>query len=159
MNGEITPVAVDSVIADLGRPEDLASLYVTDDLQVRALASGSPLLVLRSLFRWASLSFAGFWVLTSSLVGYFLSGALVCCALLKPIHPLTAGLWMIPDGTDYEISLRLGFGSVPAGSRELLSWWIVPIGLTVGIGLFLLTAQCGLWCIRWLRRASPIATH
>ena len=158
-SGETTPAAVDSVIADLGKPEDLARLYLIDDLQVRALASRSPLLVLGSLFRWASLSFAGFWALTSSLVGYFLSGALVCCALLKPIHPRTAGLWMIPDGADYEISLRLGFGSVPAGSRDLLGWWIVPIGLTVGIGLFLLTSQCGLWCIRRLRRASPIGTN
>jgi len=111
------------------------------------------------LFRWASLSFAGCFVLMSSLLGYFVAAALVYSALLKPIHPRTAGLWMIPDGADYEISLRLGFGAVPAGSRDLLGWWIVPIGLTVGIGLFLLTSQCGLWCIRWLRRASPIATH
>ena len=50
-------------------PRDLASLYLTDDLQVRALASRSPLLILRSLFRWASLSFAGFFVLVSSLLG------------------------------------------------------------------------------------------
>jgi len=154
--GDLAPAAVDSAIADLGRPEDLASLYLTDDLQVRALASRSPLLVLRSLFRWASLSFAGFWVLTSSLVGYFLSGALVCCALLRPIHPRTAGLWMIPNGTDYEISLRLGFGSVPAGGKDVLGWWIVPIGLVLGIGFFFLTALFGLWSIRRLRRTSPI---
>lgn len=157
--GDLTPAAVDSVIADLGRPEDLASLYLTDDLQVRALASRSPLLILRSLFRWASLSFAGFFVLIGSLVGYFVAVSLVACGLLRPIHPLSAGLWMIPDGADYEISLRLGSGSVPPGSRDLLGWWIVPIGLMVGIGLFLLTSWFGLWSIRRLRRASPIDAH
>jgi hypothetical protein len=157
--GALAPAAVDSAIADLGRPEDLASLYLTDDLQVRALASRSPLLILRSLFRWASLSFAGFWVLMSSLLGYVVAAALVACGLLRPIHPLTAGLWMIPDGADYEISLRLGFGAVPPGSRDLLGWWIVPIGLMVGIGLFLLTTLFGLWSIRRLRRASPMGTH
>src|SRR5208337_5546784 len=75
--GDLAPAAVDSAIADLGRPEDLASLYLTDDLQVRALASRSPLLILRSLFRWASLSFAGFFVLIGSLVGYFVAASLV----------------------------------------------------------------------------------
>ena len=114
--GEMTPAAVDSVLERLGRPEDLASEYLTDDLQVRALAGGSPMLILRSLFRWASVSFAGFIVLIGSLLGYFLAASLVACALLKPIHPLTAGLWLIQGGADSEISLRLGFGSVPAWS-------------------------------------------
>ncbi|MGA2422451.1 MAG: hypothetical protein ABSG07_00505 [Terriglobales bacterium] len=159
VSGDMTPAAVDSALAALGRPEDLASLYLTDDLQLRALASRSPLLILRSLFRWASLSFAGFFVLISSLLGYFLSGALIACALLRPIHPLTAGLWLIPNAEDYEISLRLGFGSVPPGGRDLLGWWIVPIGLAVGFGLFFLTARFGLWSIRRLRRARRIGAH
>jgi hypothetical protein len=159
-SGDMTPATVDSVLADLGRPEDLATLYLTDDLQVRALASRSPLLILQSLFRWASLSVAGFFVLMGSLLGYFMAAALVGCALLKPIHPLTAGLWLIPDKADpNSVSLRLGFASVPPGSRDLLGWWIVPIGLVVGFGLFLLTARFGLWSIRRLRRASPIGAH
>lgn len=158
-SGDITPAGVDSVLADLGSAEDLASLYLADDLQVRALAIRSPLLILRSLFRWASLSFAGFVVLIGSLLGYFVAASLAACALLKPIHPLTAGLWMIPNEADYSISLRLGFGSVPPGSRELLGWWIVPIGLVAGIGLFFLAAHFGLWSIRRLRRANPMGAH
>ena len=157
--GDMTPAGVDSVLAALGRPEDLAGLYLTDDLQVRALASRSPLLILRSLFRWASISFSGFFVLLGSLLGYFVAASLVICALLKPIHALTAGLWMIPNGADSEISLRMGFGSAPPGGRELLGWWIVPIGLQLGLGLFLLTARFGLWSIRRLRRVSPIHAH
>jgi hypothetical protein len=156
MSGDMTPSGVDSILAALGRPEDLASLYLTTDLQVRALASRSPLLILRSLFRWASISLAGFSVLITSLLGYFLSVALVTAALLKPIHPSTAGLWMIPNGSDYEISLRMGFGAAPVGGKELLGWWLVPIGLLVGLGLFFLTARFGLWSIRRLRRAGPI---
>lgn len=155
-SGDLTPACVDEVLGDLGRPEDLASLYLTDNLQVRALASRSPLLILRSLFRWASLSFAGFFVLIGSLLGYFVSAALVACALLKPIHPRTAGLWLIPDGADYEISLRLGFGLAPPGGRDLLGWWIVPIGVPVGLGLFFLTAQFGIWSIRRIRKAKPV---
>jgi uncharacterized membrane protein len=158
-SGEMTPAAVDYALADLGKPEDLANLYLTDDLQVRAMASHSPLLIFRSLFRCASISVAGFFVLFGSVLGYFVAASLVACALLKPIHPLTAGLWLISGGAGPEISLRLGFGSVPSGARELLGWWIVPTGLAAGIGLFFLNAQFGLWSIRRLRRANPLRTH
>lgn len=159
-SGDMAPDSVDGVLTALGSPQDLASMYLADDLQVRALASRSPVLVLRSLFRWASLSFAGFLVLLGSLVGYFLSASLICCALLKPIHPHTAGLWQIPDAGDpYSYSIRLGFGSVPGGSKDVLGWWIVPIGLAIGFALFFLTARLGLWSIRRLRRASPLTAY
>jgi len=159
-SGDMAPDSVGAVLTALGTPQDLASMYLADDLQVRALASHSPLLVLWSLFRWASLSFAGFLVLLGSIVGYFLSASLICCALLKPIHPHTAGLWQIPDATDpYSYSIRLGFDSVPAGSKDVLGWWIVPIGLAIGFALFFLTARFGLWSIRRLRRASPLAAY
>ena len=159
-SGDVAPTAVDSVLAGLGSPQNLASMYLADDLQVRALASRSPVLVLRSLLRWASLSFAGFFVLLGSLVGYFLSVSFVACALLKPIHPHTGGLWRIPDPTEpYSYSVRLGFDSVPPGSTDVLGWSIVPIGLAVGFGLFLLTTRFGLWSIRRFRRAHPMAAY
>jgi len=157
---DITLTGVDSALAALGSPQDLASMYLADDLQVRALVSRSPFLILRSLARWASLSFAGFFVLLGSVVGYFMAASIVGCALLKPIHPHTAGLWRIPDASEpYSYSLRLGFDSVPPGSTDVLGWWIVPIGLAAGCGLFFLTAQFGLWSTRRLRRASPMATY
>jgi len=159
-NEDMTLADVDSVLAGLGSPQDLASMYLADDLQTRALVSRSPVLVLRSLFRWASLSFASFFVLLGSVVGYFMAASFVGCALLKPIHPHTAGLWTIPDATEpYSYSLRLGFDSVPPGSTDVLGWWIVPIGLAVGFGLFFLTARFGLWSIRRFRRASPMAVY
>jgi hypothetical protein len=32
--------------------------------------------------------------------------------------------------------------------HELLGWWLLPIGLLLGPGLFFLTARFGLWSIR-----------
>ncbi|HVO82355.1 MAG TPA: hypothetical protein VMT28_16615 [Terriglobales bacterium] len=148
MAGEITNARVTATLSSLGSPQELARQYTTDDLLNRAQRARSPLLILRSLFRWASLSFGGFWVLLFSLVGYFLAGAFSLCALLKPLHPQTAGLWHLPDGDTY--SLRLGFGPVPAGGREMLGWWIVPLGLIGGSGLALLTFHFGVWSIRQL---------
>ena len=148
VEGEITPGAVASALAALGSPEELASQYVTDDLLTRARVTRSPWLILRSLFRWASLSFAGFCILMFSVIGYFLAGAFVLCAVLKPIYPHTAGLWLLPDPADISLSLRLGSGTPPVDARELLGWWIIPLGLVAGVGLVLLTFHFGLWSIR-----------
>jgi hypothetical protein len=154
---DITPGAVASALAALGSPEELASQYVTDDLLARAQVTRSPWLILHSLFRWASLSFAGFWVLMFSLIGYGLAGAFVLCAVLKPIHPRTAGLWALPDPADaFSVSLRLGFGPPPVDGRELLGWWIIPLGLVVGTGLVFLTFHFGLWSIRKFWRPRPV---
>jgi hypothetical protein len=138
----------------LGSPEQLAAEYLTDNLLARAEVSRSPAHVLGVLFRLASLSIAGFLVFVSSIAGYFLGLVFVLCALLKPIHPQTAGLWIYPaGGDDTTISLRLGFGSAPPDGRDVLGWWIVPIGLVVGCGLVMLTTRFALWCVRRYRRS------
>jgi hypothetical protein len=155
--GVVTAAAVDSAIARLGTPEELASQYTTDDLLARAEVSRSPLRILEGLFRWASLSVAGFFVLMGSLLGYFLGATLVLSALLKTIHPRTAGLWLLPSGPDdYELSLRMGFGTVPMGGKELLGWWIVPAGLFFGCGLLVLTTRVALWCVRQYRKSRAL---
>lgn len=128
---------------------------MTDELLSRAAVSRSPIRILESLFRWASLSVAGFFVLLSSIVGYFLGGAFIFCGVLKIIHPQTTGLWAFRNSTgDLEISLRLGFGSPPVGGRDVLGWWIVPVGLVVGCGLVMLTTRFAVWCARQCLRMS-----
>jgi hypothetical protein len=114
----------------------------------------SPVRILEILFRWASLSVAGFFVFLGSIVGYFLGAAFILCALLKPVHPQAAGLWILAAGArDSTISLRLGFGNAPPGGSELLGWWIVPIGLVMGCGLVTLTTRFGVWCVRQYRKS------
>ena len=152
--------AVDKVgqtLEALGSPEQLAGEYLTDNLLARAEVSRSPARILGVLFRWASLSIAGFFVFLSSIVGYFLGIAFVACALLKPIHPQTAGLWIYPAaGGDSTVSLRLGFGSGPPDGTEVLGWWIVPIGLVVGCGLVMLTTRFALGCVRRYRHSRML---
>jgi Protein of unknown function (DUF1700) len=156
-NGEVTAAAVDAALSALGSAEELANEYMTDNLMARAESSRSPVRILNSLFRWASLSAAGFFVLLLTIVGYFLGGVFVLVAALKPFHPQTAGLWVLPDGAnDIAYSLRLGFSSIPVGGRELLSWWIVPLGLVAGCGLVTLTTVFALWCARQYRRAHVL---
>jgi len=156
-NGEVTGATVEAALVALGSPEELASQYVTDELLSRAEVSRSPAHILESLFRWASLSIGGFFVLLSSIVGYFLAGAFMACGVLKVIHPATAGLWAFRNRSgDLEVSLRLGFGNVPAGGHDVLGWSIVPIGLVVGCGLVMLTTRFALWCTRQYRRSRVL---
>lgn len=153
-SGEVTPAAVDAALAALGSPEELASQYLTDDVLARAEVSRSPLRILKSLFHWASLSVAGFFVLVGSLLGYFFGAVFMLVAAFKPFHPYTAGLWLLSDGAgDHEFSFRLGFGSAPVGGRDLLGWWIIPIGWMVGCGLVLFTTHVAVWFVRQYRKS------
>jgi len=155
--GEITPAAVDAALAALGSAEELASQYMTDTLLARAEVSRSPVQILRSLFRWASLSVVGFLVLLGSVLGYFFGAVFILVAVAKLFHPQTAGLWLLPSAAgDSEISFRLGFGTVPAGSRDLLGWWIVPIGWLAGGALVMLTTYVAVWFVRQYRRSLAL---
>ena len=155
--GEVTAAGVDAALAMLGTPEELATQYTTDALLMRAEISRSPIRILASLFRWASLSLAGFLVLIASIVGYFLGGAFMWCGVLRLIHPQTAGLWLLHHGGDtWEISVRLGFATVPPDARDVLGWWVVPLGLVVGCALIMLTTYSSLWCVRRYRQSLSL---
>src|SRR6202140_1800707 len=143
-DGEITAAGVDAALAVLGSPEELASQYMTDDLLARAEISRSPVRILKSLFRWASLSVAGCFVLLGSVLGYFFGAVFLLVAIAKLFHPRTAGLWTYPDNAgDLALSFRLGFGGIPTGGKDVLGWWIVPIGWLAGCRLPMLTTDIG----------------
>lgn len=156
VGGSVTSAGVEAALAALGTPEALASQYMTDDLLARAQTSGSLLLILRSLFRWASLSVGGFFILIGSLISYSLGFVLAWAAFLKPLHPETAGLWMIPQpGGDYELSLHMGFAAAPPGAREILGWWIILVGI-LGVGLFFATLRFDLWSLGKFRQGLSL---
>lgn len=155
-DGEVTPAALENVLAALGTPEELAAQYLADDLLKRASRGWSPVLLLRGLVRWASLSAAGVIVFIGCVVGYFLGGSFMLCAILKPLHPQTVGLWRLADASD-SYSLHLGFTGAPAGATEVLGWWIVPLGLLMGGGLCFATVQIALWCAQRYRRSHLLS--
>jgi Protein of unknown function (DUF1700) len=151
--GELTTPFVEATLSALGSPHELAAQYLADNLLARAARSRSPIVLLHALIRWASLSIAGLFVLLGCIVGYVVGASLVVCAILKPLHPRTGGLWKLSDES---YSLRLGFGNVPAFGRELLGWWIVLVGLLAGGGLCLVTSHFALWCVRKYRRSHNL---
>jgi hypothetical protein len=157
VGGVATTSTVATTLDALGSPEALANQYLAVALLSRAEINRSPVRVMQGLFRWASLSIAGLLVMAASIVGYVLGGALMLSALLKLIHPRAAGLWAYPTSTgDLELSLRMGFGGPPIGARDVLGWWILPVGLLTGCGLVALTTRFALWCARRYRQSRVL---
>ena len=130
---------VAATLARLGSPSYLAALYAID-------RGSSPLVVLRGLARWATISVMGLPALAVVVIGYFLAVSLLLAALIKPVAPHRTGVWQLADG---EVSLRLGlFAPPPPHAVELLGWWIVPLGFAAGALVFAITPRFGRWAIR-----------
>ena len=151
-SGSMTSAGVDTALAALGDPAHLANEYITQSLLLQAETVRSPVRILNALFRWASLSLVGLVVLLASTIGYFFGAVFIICALMKPIHPHTAGLWVL-SSSDLDISLHLGFENAPVVGREVLGWWIVPLGLLAGSVLVIVTTRFALSCMRRYRRS------
>ncbi|HKF55365.1 MAG TPA: hypothetical protein VKJ45_07975 [Blastocatellia bacterium] len=136
---DMTVTAIDETIEDLGSPEELAAQYISAGLGSPTRGAGTPRRVVQRLVRRAGLIAVASSVLLGSLLGYSFGLALVLCAALKPFHPQTAGLWLLPDPAgDTVVSIQLGLGRQPAAGHELLGWWIVPAGLLLGCGVVML---------------------
>ena len=130
---------VAATLARLGSPSYLAALYAID-------RGTSPLVLLRGLARWATVSVMGFPILVVVSVGYLVAVSFLLAALIKPVAPHRTGLWQLAGG---EVSLRLGlFEPPPPNAVELLGWWIIPLGLAAGALVLVITP----WFARWATR-------
>ncbi len=148
-----TDAAIESSLQSLGSPEHIASLYVSENLTSRAESSRAPWTILRSVFHWSTLSVVGFAVFMVCLIGYSFGVCFLLAALMKPIHPQGVGLWYEGPDTGH-FSLHVGgFYPHTGNERELLGWWLVPIGCSLGGGTTLLTTNFALWSLRRLRKS------
>jgi hypothetical protein len=110
----------------------------------------SPLSVLRATGRLARLSLQGCVVFLVSLSGYALAAGFLATAIVKPFAPSRAGLWILPAD---DLSVSLGVMDHSPMARELLGWWIIPVGLIAGVGLAWLTWRFGVFSVRGMARS------
>ncbi|HEV2387237.1 MAG TPA: hypothetical protein VGS20_08280 [Candidatus Acidoferrales bacterium] len=146
--GAITRESVQVALEALGDPVELARMYLNENLVARAVASRSPWLILRAIFRWACLSAGGFLVFLLALTGYGTGIAFLFCAALKPFFPGHVGLWWRRNPILFDLGAHW---PIPAGARELLGWWMIPVSVVAGLALFLLTHRFTLASIRRFR--------
>jgi hypothetical protein len=138
------------ILSELGSPEDIGALYRTEALVARARATFSPVLILASAARLATKSLIGFLSLMIGLFGYVTAAGFLWCAGAKPFLPDRIGLWK----SQYRFSM--GIISPTEHAQELLGWWIIPVGLILGITLIVVTTALLRWMLRYAlpRRAA-----
>jgi hypothetical protein len=153
--GDLSVISVERAITELGPPREVARMNVTERVVADLEMNRSPLRVLSAAVRLAGLSLYGFVALILSVSGYSIAAAFLVTAAIKPFMPTHAGLWRLPDAKD-DFSFSIGATDNPQG-QELLGWWIIPIGIVVGIGLGWLTWRFGLFSLRRMRRSAQRA--
>ena len=148
-SGELTEERLVAILKALGSPEQIAPLYQADALVARARSSLSPRVVMRGIHRWSTLSIWGFVLFVLGIVGYATGAALTLSGVLKIFAPSQIGAWVGP----HEI-LNIGVTSDPA-ARDVLGWWLVPVGLIGGPALIIATTRALRWTLRFARIRRP----
>ncbi len=147
--GELTDERLVAILQALGRPEDIAPLYQAEALMARARASFSPTLLLRGALRWAMLSVRGFVIFVIALVGYGVGLGFLIGAFGKVIAPGQFGAWLGP-GT-FSIGTTTG-----SSARDVLGWWLVPVGLVVGALGLVATTLVLRWSLQFAKLRRPL---
>jgi hypothetical protein len=137
----------EAALQSLGDPLDLAKTYRSENQLTRAECSNSPLVILQGL-RHASTSRWGRVLATALyLFGYANVVTLWAAAIYKLSSPSRAGIWYTP-GNVWSLVLVTS-GNPPAGSRELMGWWLVPAAVVAGWIVRYLVDRIAQ---RWIRR-------
>lgn len=149
-NSTITDATVREALDRLGAPDTLAEMYLAENLMDRAERTRSPWVVMGTLFRLAIKSGWALMVFLASLIGYGIAATFFLCAVAKPFYPDHVGLWW--NFKDHTL-VALGFIWPEQFDREVLGWWIIPLGL-LGFTLAALTTTLfARWNIRLMRRS------
>lgn len=137
---------ISAAIAKLGQPEDFVPLWVEERL-LDGAQPGSTTRNLYFLLRRNALK--GVQQFAFSILvgfGYMLSFYFFIMAVMKFFFPVNVGLYLSPTGIPF-------LGYVDADEfREVLGYWLIPIGLVAAISLqLLLNGLVKRWVSRFRR--------
>ncbi len=148
-SGDLTEERLVAILKALGTPEEIAPLYQADALVAKARGSLSPRVVMRGVHRWSTVSAWGFALFVVGVVGYATGAALVLAGVSKIFAPSEVGTWVGPHAI-----FNIGVNNDPA-ARDVLGWWLVPVGLVGGSALFAATTRALRWTLRFARIRRP----
>jgi uncharacterized membrane protein len=142
-----------SVLARLGAPEELAVQYRDGMLIRHASRSFSPLLLLRAALRLATKGAFGILVLFCGIFGYAFGGGIILTGLIKSFAPANTGTW-IQDGRIVSSGALIQVPPPPA--HEILGFWYIPVALTVGALLIIVTTFVIQFALRLSQRWQAV---
>jgi uncharacterized membrane protein len=115
-----------AVLKALGTPDEIARQYRLERIMSRSAWKISPVLVLRTLLRWAITGVQGYAVFIVALIGYVLAAVFYITALLKPFFPHNVGVFLSDQG------LNLArFPEAPRGV-EIMGVYYIPVAIVLG---------------------------
>ncbi len=104
---------------------------------------------MRGIHRWSMVSAWGLGLFVLGVVGYATGFSLVLAGLGKVIAPSHIGAWVGPRDI-----FNIGVNNDPA-ARDVLGWWLVPVGLAGGAAIVLATTRLLRWTLRFARIRRP----
>jgi len=143
-------VALERILAELGTPAQVARAYSLEMTLDEAAATAGVLPIARALLRLAFTTARGFLAFLGLFVGYASGVAFLAIAVLKPIFPANVGV-IVVNGVVRSLGAQF---PMPPGGEARGGYWVIPIGITLGLALLALTHRLALRFVEWWRRRA-----
>jgi uncharacterized membrane protein len=126
--------ALEKILAELGPPLRVAQAYSAERTIDEAVTTGRLVPTLRAIWHMAASTVVGFFAAIGLLIGYVVSFAFFAIAVLKPIFPNNVGIQVVHG---IPVGLGAHFPATPGDVRG--GYWVIPIALVCGLGIFVAT--------------------
>ena len=139
--------ALEQILAELGPPLRVAQAYSAERTIDEAVTTGRFVPIVRAVGQLAQKTTIGFFAALAVFVGYATSFAFFALAALKPIFPDNVGV-------QYLHGIPVGFGAhFPVSPDTDLrgGYWIIPMALFCGMGIFVATHRGARKYLGWWR--------
>jgi HAAS len=147
LGGDRDQASVTAILERLGDPRAIAHEYLEARSGERDVERSGP--DATDAFTGRLVGWAGATMrVLGSVLAYGFAACWLFTALAKPFHPARVGLWLLPDASG-DLNLSLGSHAAGETGRDLLGWWIVPLGLALSAALASVTWR---WNCRLIRR-------
>ena len=138
---------LERILAELGPPLQVAQAYSAERTIEEAVTTGRLVPIVRAMGHLAATTLRGFFVALALLMGYVTAFAFVALAALKPIFPDNIGVQFIRG---FPVGLGMHWPLEP-GVDLRGGYWVVPIALFCGLGIFVGTHKGARRFLAWWR--------
>ena len=138
---------VERILGELGPPLRVAQAYSAERIVDEAVTTGRFVATLRAVWHFAATTVIGFFTALGLFVGYLAAFTFFALAILKPIFPDNVGIEFVRG-----VPVALGAHFPTAAGADLRGgYWMIPIALCAGLGIFVGTHRCARRFLTWMR--------
>ncbi len=139
--------ALEQILAELGPPLRVAQAYSAERTIDEAVATGRFVPIVHAIGHLAATTVTGFFAALGLCIGYVSAFGFFAIAVLKPIFPGNVGVVYVhgfPAGLGAHFPLT-------SGTELRGGYWVIPIALFCGLGIFVGTHRGARRFLSWWR--------